>query len=54
MIEEGNDVVFNNDEELVYFLEEKIQKFREKILEIDNYCQLLQEFSDEYAEYVKF
>jgi len=38
MLEEGNDVVFNNDEELVYFLQEKIQKFKEKIVEIENYC----------------
>ena len=37
-IDDGRGVVFSNDEEIVYFLQDKIQKFQEKIVEIDNYC----------------
>ena len=46
--EDGRDVVFANDEEVAQFLAQKIEKFHEKIVEIDNYCQLLQVFSSEY------
>ena len=46
--EDGRDVVFARDEEVAQFLCEKIEKFNEKIIEIDNYCKLLQVFSSEY------
>ena len=53
-IDDGRGVVFSNDEEIVYFLQDKIQKFQEKIVEIDNYCQLLQLFKSEYDDFRQF
>lgn len=44
-------MVFASDEEVALFLFEKIEKFQEKIVEIDNYCQLLQVFRTEYEQY---
>ena len=49
--DDGRDVVFASDEEVALFLCEKIEKFQEKIIEIDNYCQLLQVFRTEYEQY---
>lgn len=50
-IDDGRDVVFENDQEIAQFLYEKIEKFQEKIIEIENYCQLLQLFKQEFDQY---
>ena len=49
--DDGRDVVFSNDQEIAQFLHEKIEKYQEKIVEIENYCQLLQLFKTEFDQY---
>ena len=48
---EGHMEVFANDQEFAQFLYEKIDKFKERIIEIENYCQLLQIFKTEFEQY---
>ena len=42
--------MFSNDEEVKQFLDLKIQQFHQKIVEIENYWQILGTFRNEFEQ----